>query len=111
MDFEEKRHLLRLPVIIPCHFQGPRSTHEGRIRNISSDGAFIESAIAPHPGAMVDVFFDTEDGCHFRASTKVVHRGFFENPPDHLEGFGVRFESLEGDSRDWLQKFVASLQE
>lgn len=109
MDFEEKRHLFRLPVTIPCHFQGPRSTHEGRILNISVEGAFIASTIAPHPGAMVDVFFDTEDGSHFRVSSKVVHRGFFEDPPDHLEGFGISFETFEGLSREWLEEFVASL--
>ncbi len=111
MDFEEKRHLFRLQVAIPCQFQGPRSTHDGRILNLSLDGAFITSGIAPHPGAMVDVSFETDEGLHFRASCKVVHRGFFENTPDSQEGFGISFETFQGESRHWLENFVAAYKE
>ncbi len=111
MDFEEKRHLFRLHVAIPCHFQGPRSTHDGKILNLSMQGAFITSGIAPHPGAVIDVFFEAEDGSQFRASCKVVHRGFFEDSPDTLEGFGISFETFEGESRHWLENFVAAYKE
>lgn len=106
---EEKRRLHRLGVSIPCRFQGPRSTHDGMISNVSGDGAFIRADLTPHPGALLRVSFDTESGSRIEADTQVVHRGFFEDTDTIVEGFGVKFLALHGESRRLLDEFLLSL--
>lgn len=103
---EERRSLNRHAVAVPCRFEGPRKVYDGQIKNLSDRGAFIESEVAPHPGALVVLIFNDSEGQEHRVGCRVVHRGLFEDVSYDMNGFGVEFTEFHGSSRAALKGFL-----
>ncbi len=72
--------------------------HEGRMKNIAIDGAFIEAEESPLPGTQGDLEFRDSEGHELKVTARVVHRSALSGRPDEAEGFGLYFVEFEGDS-------------
>ena len=103
---EERRNMSRHPVDVPCRFEGPRSVYDGVIKNLSERGAFIESKVAPHPGALVVLIFNDPGGSEHRVGCRAVHRGLFEDVSYDMDGFGVEFTEFHGNSKSALKELL-----
>ncbi len=72
--------------------------HEGRVKNLAIDGAFIEADECPLPGTQGDLVLRDTDGHELKVTARVVHKSSLSGKPDETEGFGLYFIGFEGDS-------------
>ena len=72
--------------------------HEGRVKNIAIDGAFIEAEECPLPGTQGDLVLRDTDGHELKVTARVVHKSTLSGRPDEAEGFGLYFVGFKGKS-------------
>ena len=96
---EERRVGRRCELSRPCRFQTQSgSSYEGRLRNLSNDGAFVEAHVCPEPGTRVLLWFENIDEQELCVTARVIHRSRLRGRPDEAEGFGVYFTSSDHES-------------
>ena len=84
---------------------GPEESFS-RIANLSAGGLFVTEVLPYDPGTVVDVtFILPDDGTLVHATAEVIHaRDVVASlNPDRLPGHGLRFVTLESDSREALR--------
>ena len=82
----ERRQALRKRINIDARFQGAdEAVLKGRVRNLSSSGAFVETDTPPEPGSLVSITLDALELGRMVAVTARVMR------LQTHEGMGVEF--------------------
>lgn len=103
----ERREHSRVDVLWKARVAWPgRGIAEGRVRNISRSGLFLETPVPAQDGDILLVEFDAVVGINTRVvriKAKVMHRalkgeGFF--------GYGILFDMISDDDRRFLQGYV-----
>ena len=83
--------------------------HEGRMKNIAIDGAFIEGEDCPLPGTQGTLEFRDPESHDLKVTARVVHKSALSGRPDEAEGFGLYFVGFEGESLVNLKGFLNDL--
>lgn len=107
MEDNERRVGRRYSVSIPCKFVSNEGGWQGRVRNLSLDGAFVEADECPLPGTLGRLSFEGENGVQATLSTRVVHRSRLEGRSDEIEGFGLYFVDVDEDARICLKRILS----
>ena len=95
----ERRRAIRYPLQVPASFswegeQGIEVQGEGRTRNISEKGVFVDAAICPPIGSSVELNFslpaipDAERGMNVEHKGEIVRLEGTEQP-EHSGGFAI----------------------
>ena len=98
METQDRRVGRRYSVSIPCEFTVMDRKHEGRVKNLAPDGAFIEAEECPPPGTQGDLEFRDTEGHELKVTAKVVHKSALSGRPDETKGFGLYFVGFKGRS-------------
>ena len=109
LEGQERRVGRRYSVSIPCQFTVQDGKHEGRIKNLAIDGAFVEAEDCPVPGTQGDLEFRDSEGHELRVTARVVHKSALSGRPDEAEGFGLYFIGFEGESLLTLKGLLNTL--
>lgn len=87
----ERRKARRVPHVCEVRFEDQGASRIGRIGNLSTEGAFIETPRPSFKGSVVTLSFRVGP-LHVRARGEVIHRS-------PQQGMGVRFLNLEPSCR------------
>ncbi len=98
MEPQDRRVGQRYSVSIPCEFTVGDRKHEGRVKNLAIDGAFIEADECPLSGTQGDLVLRDTDSHELKVTARVVHRSALAGRPDETKGFGLYFVGFEGES-------------
>ena len=83
--------------------------HEGRVKNIAIDGAFIEAGEGPVPGTQGDLVFRDTEGHELKVTAKVVHESALSGRSGETKGFGLYFVGFKGKSLVTLKWLLTDL--
>ena len=109
MDTQDRRVGRRYSVSIVCKFTVVDRKHEGRVKNLAMDGAFVESEDCPIAGTQGDLEFRGTDGYELKITARVVHKSSLSGRPDESKGFGLYFVGFEGESLVNLKGLLEAL--
>ena len=83
--------------------------HEGRMKNIAIDGAFIEGEDCPLPGTQGNHECREPESPEWKGLARVVEKSDLSGRPDEAGGFGLYFVGFEGESLVNLKGFLNDL--
>ena len=110
MNETDRRVGQRYPVSTICQFEVPGRKYEGRLTNISLDGAFMETtAESPADGEMGTLFFSSRENQLLHLEAKVVRHASPVGRTGEAEGFGIYFIDVGEDDAKLLQTFLTEL--
>jgi hypothetical protein len=111
-SYEDKRKSPRKNVMIPCALTIDGIVYPGRLLDISSEGAFVQSEQAVSYGAQLLIVFKAPLVSHrvyLRLDAIVVHVGRFLRDYNSFYGFGARFTGISPNTMARLKKVIESL--
>ena len=109
MDRENRRVSRRYSVSIPCKFNDPDKQYQGRLKNLSIDGAFVEADECPAVGALGNLSFQSGKRQQLKIAVRVVHKSRLSARSDEIEGFGLYFVDLHDESLARLEELLRKL--
>jgi hypothetical protein len=95
----------RMQVNIPCRLDWKGDTFTGRIRDLSGDGAFIETHVLPRNGTAIRISFNV-DGREIMQEAVVIHEGWYLGTDNNFYGFGVRLGEISEDAKCAYEKII-----
>ena len=97
---EERRADKRIPLLLEAYWESPSGGKQLlRLGDISASGCFLNSAIQPDIGSIIDLEIRLPAGRWIAVQCKVMHQ-----QPD--KGFGVRFESTSAQEQVLLAELI-----
>ena len=102
MTSDDRRRAQRAAVPLDGHWEGASGHRTGRIADISAQGCFVESMVAPSIGEEVSLKVTLPGGAILEARSEVVYvlRGM---------GFGVRFIELTDAQQEVVAQAMQQL--
>ncbi|MFQ5738725.1 MAG: HD domain-containing phosphohydrolase [Acidobacteriota bacterium] len=88
----DRRREMRRELSFPCRIIWRNQSFEGRVLDLSLDGAFVQTDTVPLEGADVEIVI-VEEGAEVVIGASVLHTGTYRAGPQNLQGFGVKFSN------------------
>ena len=108
----EKRRAQRKRVSIPCALKIKGKVYAGRVRDLSSSGAFIQTEQTLGGGDKILIIFDWRPSgkpAFFSVRARVAYAGRFIQGFENFYGFGASFTNLSASQAAKLRQIVDAL--
>jgi hypothetical protein len=97
----DRRELRRVRCSYPAYWKEDRGLRKGEITDLSTSGAYVETATPARRGAFIQLGF-VDDLVSIEIAGMVVHQ------TQGIKGMGVCFRSLAPDQRMAIEKIIQS---
>jgi CheY-like chemotaxis protein len=99
----EKRISPRYEVYIPCSVQWQNHSYDACIHDLSTEGAFVETAAPAPADSLVGVLLKVA-AAELQLEATVTHYGWYMTAVRNFDGIGIRFKNLSRQADDILRE-------